>query len=254
MDAIIGVNEISIKFAKFNNIPLIIGPYEKQLEDVKHINESINFPSIESILNGIDRVYNFTFNFLTSFVIEEICLEKSINLVSILPFGEGIIVKFSKPRSCIRCITEERKISNYFFLQDKLSETDEDTLFKIVNISMNEKKDFFIHKGRIEETTSSCECRNERKYASYEYGEMINPDCGNGTSGVFPVDDRKLDIKKFSELFKRHNINIILEDDNYINFEAEGRKMFLFENGRLMISDLKDKIAIEYLYRKYVGN
>ncbi len=254
MDAIIGVNEISIKFAKSNDIPLIIGPYEKQLEDVKHINESINFPSIENLLNGIDRVYNFTFNFMTSFIIEEICFEKNINLVSILPFNEGIIVKFSKPKSCIKCITGEGKISNYLLLLDNLRQIDKETLFRSIIISMSEKRDFFLHEGKMEEITSNCECGNERKYSNYEYGEMINPDCGNGSSGVFPVDDRKLEIKKFSQLFKKHNINIITEDDSYISFEAEGKKMFLFENGRLMISDLKDKVVIEYLYRKYIGN
>lgn len=257
MITIIGVNEISILLQEELKGSFILGPYKEKVNE-KHINEGINPLSIISNTKNSTTIIDTTFNTITSLIINDIALKYNKSLISTVIINQSLLVKNVSKGSCVRCEVENNIITSNFIVVTNLIK-DKKLLVEAIIESLNTRKSFLIEGEKKESMpikTQGCgSCLNqEYRFLEGDYGEMINENCGNKSAGVFPIDDREIDLNYISKNLKLQNITIIEENENYISFLAEDKKFFLFKNGRLMISEIETKEETEYFYRKYIGN
>lgn len=257
MITIIGINEISILLHKKITNSLLMGPFREKISE-KHINENITPLSLLHNTKNSKTLIDATFNSVTSLIINDFALKHNKNLVSAIYLEEAIVIKTLSKGNCIRCDLENnRKTFNFVIAtnivkdKNKIVETILESLRTQKNFSLTEEK-----KEEIPSTTKGCKSCLTKEFTFLEgdYGEMINENCGDKSAGIFPIDDREIDIEVISKNLKLQNISILEETENYLSFLAEGKKFFLFKNGRLMISEIESKEEAEYFYRKYVGN
>lgn len=257
MIAVFGVNEISIEFHTRNEDSIIIGPYKEQIFN-NHKNEGISYLTIPYIVpRNVDIIVDLTFNKITSLILNDFSLKYNKRFVSVVYHEGKVLVKSVSKRSCIRCLIEDSKsVSNYIVVNNII--VNPQLLIGIIEDSIKTGKSYVIQNGIISDLVffkgcDSCES-GKYKFIDGEYGEMVNENCGNDSSAVFPIDDREVDIDFISKELVKAGVEIIDKSDDYLSFFAEGKKMFLFRNSRLMISDVRSKEEAEYLFRKYVGS
>ncbi|MGB9621107.1 MAG: hypothetical protein ACP5PT_01835 [Brevinematia bacterium] len=259
MYSVLGVNEISIELSKKLNPNMIIGPYPLRLGRY-HLNTTLSYLTIPRVIPSDSNILiDLSFNTIISLILNDFALSKGKSLVSVVNYNGKILVKNIKENSCLGCLFESNSrkyILNYVILMSIIR--DSRRLISVVEEAISSQKDFIITEDKVEEFkfTKGCNsCKNvDFRFLEGEYGEMVNENCGNDLSAVFPIDDREIDIDYLSRFLKIYGVNVIEESDEYINFEAEGKKMFVFKNGRLMISKVETKEEAEYYFRKYVGS
>ncbi|MFN4245113.1 MAG: hypothetical protein ACK4F9_03060 [Brevinematia bacterium] len=257
MISIIGINDISIQLHKKIPNSILIGPYKEKLSS-SHKNESITYVTIHHIVPNDTRVIiDLTFNRITSLLINDFSLEANKKLISTLYWKDEIIIKNVSKYSCVRCLyNDSENLVNYLIIKSSIR--DQKTLIDTLLRSLEENKSYRIYLDKIEESKFEKGCPScvdkKYKFLEGEYGEMINENCNENSVAVFPIDDRNINIKFLRELFSKNGVKVLEENDEYLIFMAEDRKMFLFRNGRLIISDKTTKEEAEYLYRNYIGS
>ncbi|MCX8028980.1 MAG: hypothetical protein N2712_03185 [Brevinematales bacterium] len=254
---ILGVNDISISISENFNAELLLGPYPNKVGP-KHKNISINHISLKnSIPRKKTHVIDLTFNSISSLMINDICLKLSNNLISLVVYNSKIVVKRVSKGSCVRCLIENnRTFSNYFVVKEMIPNLN--ILSEAISTAISSNKSYIISENDIKEFDFSKGCSScidgNYNFISGEYGEIINENCNDNSSMVFPIDDRQVDIMLLHNIFVRNGIKILDSTSDYINFVAENKTMFVFRNGRLIISSSNSKEESEYLYRKYIGS
>ncbi|MCS7298881.1 MAG: hypothetical protein RMJ37_02820 [Spirochaetia bacterium] len=257
MLSVVGVNEISLEVIKRLNVSYIVGPYVYTISD-KHINEGISYLNLPYIIpKQTNIVIDLTLNRISSLMISDFAIKENKALVSLILYQDSVIVKNVRKNSCVRCLSENtNSISNYLLIKDRIPSND--VVSELISKSIETGKSYLITGGDIEEFVfeKGCGSCRDRDYVflSGEYGEMVNENCNDNSSIVFPIDDRDIDIRYLSQLFVKNGIKILEETDDYVSFAFEDKNMFLFRNGRLMISNVKSKQEAEYIYRIYVGS
>lgn len=257
MLSVVGVNKISLEVIKKLEVSYIVGPYVNTISD-KHINEGINYLTLPYIIPKQTKVIiDLTLNRISSLMINDFVIKENKGMVSLILYQDRVIVKNVQRNSCIRCLSESsNSISNYLLFKEKLPSGD--SISELIARSIETGKSYSITKDSIEEFVFEKGCDScidgDYVFLSGEYGEMVNENCNDNSSIIFPIDDREIDIRSLSQLFVKNGIEILEETDNYISFSSEGKNMFLFRNGRLMVSNVKSKQEAEYIYRVYVGS
>lgn len=258
MYSVIGVNDISIKVSEKLGAYLV-GPYVSKLAK-NHINATLSYLTIPKVIPKNSKIIiDLSFNTITSLIVNDFALSNGKKLISVLNYDGKLLVKNVKKNSCLRCVFEEknrRYMLNYVIAY--LIAGNESKIIDTIESSIREDKDFIIDNVSVVDVSfeKGCEsCRNSNfKFLDGEYGEMVNENCGNELSAVFPIDDREINIEYLSNFLELYGIEISDKTDEYINFEVEGKRMFVFKNGRLMISKIGTKEEAEYYFRKYVGS
>ncbi|MEN2998951.1 MAG: hypothetical protein ABDH28_07975 [Brevinematia bacterium] len=257
MISIVGVNDISLSLHKRLKDSILVGPYKEKLSP-SHRNEGITYLTLPYVIpRECKTIVDLTFNTITSLVINDFALKSSKKLISVLRYDNNVIVKSISKNSCVRCLLEEKKdLSNYLVIN--YLAPDIETLLNLVLTSLSSGESFSVSGNDVVKLNFTKGCNSciegNYKFLEEEYGEIINENCGNNSSGVFPIDDRNIDIPFINRILRKSGIEILEENEDYTSFLAEGKKVFLFKNGRAMIFGTRSKEETEYLFRKYVGN
>ena len=257
MISIVGVNDISIQLHNCIKGSLLIGPYKEKLSS-QHRNESITYMTIPYVIPKTTKILvDLTFSRITSLLINDFSLKENKKLTWVGYYQNGIVVKNVSKYGCVRCLYENSEtLSNYFVVKSLLK--DPKVLIETIIASIEENKSYRIYSDKTEEINIKKGCQScvngNYSFLENEYGEIVNENCNDNSVAVFPIDDRSINIRFLKDVLLKNEVEILEDSDEYIVFIAEGKKMFLFQNGRLMISDKISKEEAEYLYRKYVGS
>lgn len=257
MLSVVGVNEISLEVIKRLKVSYIVGPYIYTISD-KHINEGINYINLPYIIPKQTKIIvDLTLNRISSLMISDFAMKENKAMVSLILYNDSVVVKNVQKNSCVRCLSENtNSISNYLLIKDRIPSND--VVSELISKSIETGKSYLMTGSNIEEFVFERGCRSckdgDYVFLSGEYGEMVNENCNDNSSIVFPIDDRDIDIRYLSQIFVKNGIEVLEETDSYISFTFEGKSMFLFRNGRLMISNVKSKQEAEYIYRMCVGS
>ncbi len=257
---VLGVNELSLEvFNKIQEEKKIIGPYREKISD-NHLNETLSSPvTISNFLKEApDLVINMCFNTITSLIINDVCLYSNIRLVSVVCTEDTILIKKNSQYSCLRCFIDTPTMSNILIAKQTLARSglNQSEITKAI-FELSEDNVIFTAKGEKITNPNVTRCpscsKGKFKYLG-DFGEIVNPNCSDNSTIIYPVDDRSLDMSKLHKVYLQEDINVTSFDQEYIVIEVEEKKLFIWKTGRVIISGVKEKEFAEYIYRRLIGN
>ena len=98
-----------------------------------------------------------------------------------------------------------------------------------------------------------CECciKKEFTFLQAVKNEIITVLCGNGVQ-IIPPADMELPLEKISANLG-NTVDQLMTSEFLLRFEAEGKKMTLFKDGRAIIKGTGDMGAAKSFYSRYLG-
>lgn len=255
--------------------PKVIAAVEKlekinsEIEIVSSIVD-LNGNNIEEFIKKTDLVLDATDNFQTRMIINDACVKNKIPwiyagviqthgmMMNILPDGpcfQCILPKLPSPGSTPTC--ETAGVLNT--MANIIASIESTEAIKILlnrdiekNLVFYDVWNHHYEKIRVAKN-DECGCCVKKKFdfLNTENTEMIIELCDNAIQ-IFPPPNTTLNLKKIAENLK-NKVTELTVSEFILMFQAENKKITIFENGRALIKGTGDKGIAKSIYSRYLG-
>jgi len=246
-----------------------LGKINSEIEIVPFIVD-LNNNNIEAFIEESDLVLDATDNFQTRMIINDACIKNEIPWIytgvikthgmtmNILPEGpcfQCVLPSIPDPGSTPTC--ETAGILNT--IVNIMASIESTEAIKILLNRDIEKSlvfyDVWNHQfERVDvKKDNGCECcvKKNFKFLETEKREMILELCDNAIQ-IFPPTETKINLKKIAENLK-NKVTELTFSEFVLMFQAENKKITIFEDGRALIKGTGDKGIAKSIYSRYLG-
>jgi adenylyltransferase/sulfurtransferase len=238
--------------------------------EIKYLVKDVNNTNIEDIIAGFDLVLDATDNIPTRMLINDACVKKGMHWIYAgVIQTKGMMMNILPRGPCFRCLLPEMPTAGSLPTCETAGVLN--TIPAVIAaMESTEALKALLKKdidGRLivydiwEQTFNAieikkynkCECcvKKDFKFLNAAKNEIITVLCDNGVQ-IIPSTDMVLDLEKiFSNL--ESTVDHIKTSEFLLKFEAEGKKITLFKDGRAIIKGTGDTGAAKSFYTRYLG-
>ena len=264
-----------------NNLPKAIVAQKKLKTINSHINiegivTDVNHTNIEDLVHGADIILDGTDNFETRFLLNDVCVKKSIPWIYAACLGsKGLtmnIVPSTTP--CLRCVFESLPQAGTFptcntagiigpvasiIASIQVTEAFKILIkdFKSLNKTLLEIDiwDTKFKELNVEELSGQNECptcrSNKYEFLDAENGMMTTLLCGKNAIQITYRNAENINIAQLAKRL-RSTLNVSC-NEFMLRFTVNGFGFTVFPDGRAIITGTDDKNIAKSLYAKYLG-
>ncbi len=238
--------------------------------EIKYLIKDLNSTNIEEIIDGFDLVLDATDNIPIRMIINDACVKNGIPWIYAgVIQTNGMLMNIIPGGPCFRCILPEVPTVGSLptcetagvlnTIPTIIAAIESTEAFKILLKKDIESKlivyDVWKHTFNTVEIKkyNKCECciKKEFKFLNSRKGEIITGLCDNGVQ-IIPPGDMFLDLEKITGNLDKI-VNHLMTSEFVLQFDAEGKKMTLFKDGRAIIKGTGDIGAAKSFYSRYLG-
>ncbi|NIM11412.1 MAG: NAD(P)H-binding protein [Candidatus Aminicenantes bacterium] len=238
--------------------------------EIKYLIKDLNNTNVEGIIDGFDLVVDATDNIPTRMIINDACVKKGmIWIYAGVIQTMGMVMNILPEGPCLRCLLPEiptagslptcETVGVLNTIPAIVAAIESTEALKILLKKDIEKKliiyDVWEHAFRTVEIKKSnkCECciKKDFKFLNQENREIITVLCDNGVQ-IIPPRDMVLNLEKISGTLEKI-VDHLMDSEFLLKFEAEGKKITLFKDGRAIIKGTGDVGAAKSFYTRYLG-
>jgi adenylyltransferase/sulfurtransferase len=237
---------------------------------IKYLVKDVNNTNIEDIIAGFDLVLDATDNIPTRMLINDACVKKGMYWIYAgVIQTKGMVMNILPQGPCFRCLLPEMPTAGSLptcetagvlnTIPTIIAAIESTEALKILLKKDIERR--LIVYDVWEQTFNAieikkynkCECciKKDFKFLNAAKNEIITVLCDNGVQ-IIPPGDMVLDLGKISANLET-TVDHIKASEFLLKFEAEGKKITLFKDGRAIIKGTGDTGAAKSFYTRYLG-
>jgi len=246
-----------------------LGKINSEIEIVPFIVD-LNNNNIEAFIEESDLVLDATDNFQTRMIINDACIKNEIPWIytgvikthgmtmNILPEGpcfQCVLPSIPDPGSTPTCETAG-VLNTIVNIMASIESTE--AIKILLNRDIEKSLVFYdVWNHQFERVDvkkdNGCECcvKKNFKFLETEKREMILELCDNAIQ-IFPPTETKINLKKIAENLK-NKVTELTFSEFVLMFQAENKKITIFEDGRALIKGTGDKGIAKSIYSRYLG-
>ena len=238
--------------------------------EINFLVKDLNNTNIETIIAGFDLVVDATDNIPTRMLINDACVKKGIPWIYAgVIQTRGMVMNIVPEGPCFRCLLPELPAAGSLPTCETAGVLN--TIPAIIAAMQSTEALKILLKKDIErrliiydvwEQTfnavgikkyNRCECcvKKDFTFLKAAGNEIITVLCDNGVQ-IIPPTDMVLHLGKISANLG-NTVDRLRASEFLLTFEAEGRKMTLFKDGRAIIKGTGDPGAAKSFYTRYLG-
>lgn len=238
--------------------------------EIKYLVKDLNNTNIENIIDGFDLVLDATDNIPTRMLINDACVKKHMHWIYAgVIQTKGMVMNIHPHGPCFRCLLPEMPTAGSLptcetagvlnTIPAIIAAIESTEALKVLLKKDIEKR--LIVYDVWEQTLNAieinkynkCECCITRdfKFLNAAKNEIITVLCDNGVQ-IIPSTDMVLDLEKISGNLET-TVDHIMAREFLLKFEAEGKKITLFKDGRAIIKGTGNIGAAKSFYTRYLG-
>jgi molybdopterin/thiamine biosynthesis adenylyltransferase len=237
---------------------------------IKYLIKDLNDSNIEKIIAGFDLVLDATDNIPTRMLINDACVKMGIPWIYAgVIQTRGMVMNILPEGPCFRCLLPEMPTAGSLPTCETAGVLNTiPTIIAAIQsteaLKILLKKDIRIRLmiyDAWEQTFNAidikkydrCQCCVEKDFTFLKAArhEIITVLCDNGVQ-IIPPTDMALPLEKISANLE-NTVDRLMTSEFLLRFEAEGRKMTLFKDGRAIIKGTGDMGAAKSFYTRYLG-
>lgn len=238
--------------------------------DIKGLVKDLNNRNIEDAIEGFDLLIDATDNFPSRLLINDACVKNTIPWIYAgVIQTKGMVMNILPDGPCLRCLVpdvpapgllptcETAGILNTIpsiIAAIEVTEAVKILLKKNIDRSLiiYDVWDHQFHRIKVEKNRK-CDCciKRDFKFLNSETKEIVNTLCGNSVQ-IIPPENTVIDLGMIAANLG-NTIDHLLVNEFILRFQAEGKNITLFKNGRAIIKGTTDLGAAKSLYSRYLG-
>lgn len=237
---------------------------------IKYLIKDLHGINIEEVIEGFDLVLDATDNIPTRMIINDACVKmgKPWIYTGVIQ-TRGMVMNIYPEGPCFRCLVPEVPAPGSLptcetagilnTIPGIMAAIESTEAIKILLKREFERRlivyDVWEHTFDTIEVKkdTGCDCciKENFKFLSAAKSGIITMLCDNGVQ-IIPGMDMNLDLPKIAANLGR-TVDHIIAGEFLIRFEAEGKKITLFKDGRAIIKGTGDTGIAKSLYTRYLG-
>jgi molybdopterin/thiamine biosynthesis adenylyltransferase len=238
--------------------------------EIKYLVKDLNNTNIETIIAGFDLVLDATDNIPTRMLINDACVKKSMQWIYAgVIQTTGMVMSIHPKGPCFRCLLPEMPTAGSLptcetagilnTIPAIIAAIESTEALKILLKKDIDRRlivyDVWEHTFNAIKINkhNKCECcvKRDFKFLNAAKNEIITVLCDNGVQ-IIPPTDIVLDLGKISANLES-TVDHIKASEFLLKFEAEGKKITLFKDGRAIIKGTGNTGAAKSFYTRYLG-
>lgn len=238
--------------------------------EIKYLVKDLNNTNIEDIIAGFDLVLDATDNIPTRMLINDACVKKGMHWIYAgVIQTKGMVMNIHPQGPCFRCLLPEMPGAGSLPTCETAGVLN--TIPAVIAAMESTEALKVLLKKDIEERLivydiweqtfnaieikkyPKCGCcvKKDFKFLNAAKNEIVTVLCDNGVQ-VIPPGDMVLDLEKISANLE-NTVAHIMSTEFLLKFEAEGKKITLFKDGRAIIKGTGDMGVAKSFYSRYLG-
>lgn len=239
--------------------------------EIEGIVADVNYANIEKLVKGADLIMDGLDNLETRLLINDVSLKHKIPWVyggAISASGMTMTIIPGKT-PCFRCFWHSPGVSGQMATCDTAGVIGPAPLIvgalqtveamKILTGSNDINRDLLVidvWRGdfshlKVTKRADCSACRGEYEFLGARFGTKATSLCGQNSVQVLNPENGGVSLEKLARRLKP--VGQVSYNEFMLRFEADGREMAVFPDGRAIIKDTNDEALAKSLYAKYIG-
>ncbi len=238
--------------------------------EVEPVVADLNHTNVQEMIEDADLVLDGTDNIQTRMVMNDACVKNGIPWIYTAAIGTyGMTMNILPGGACLGCLFPDLPGAGSLPTCDTVGVLNTVTTI-IASIESTEAmkillgrdvgRDLIIYDAWNQHFNTiavkkheACKCCGERdfKFLNAEKREIITSLCGRNAIQITPAEPAGISLESLAERLKR--LGEVKHNDFMLIFNAGGKEISLFKDGRAIVKGTSDEKVARSLYAKYVG-
>ncbi|MCP4216607.1 MAG: NAD(P)H-binding protein [bacterium] len=237
---------------------------------ITHLIKDVNNTNIEEMVEGFHLVLDGTDNIPTRMLINDVCVKNRIPWIYTgVIRTRGMVMPVLPGGPCLGCLLPAppapgsnptcATAGGLNTIPPIIAAVECTEAYKILLgeksphrlISYDVWEHHFNHINMEKDEDCVCCGKRDFKYLNTKQKEIITNMCGNGVQ-IIPPKGTLPDLAKVTANLEK-SAQSVMATEFLVKFEAEGKRVTLFSDGRAIIKGVGDKGAAKAFYSRYVG-